>query len=121
MSDITEAVLAQKTLEAVQHTEKKLDAALQHYNISSADDLEQLRQQRLQELKSRAVKEAEWRRQGHGEYSEIADQKDWFDISKENERVISHFYRSSTWRCEILDKHLNLLAHKHLETKFIKV
>ena len=32
-----------------------------------------------------------------------------------------HFYRPTTRRCEIVDKHLSLLARKHLETKFVRV
>ena len=32
-----------------------------------------------------------------------------------------HFYRPTTRRCEILDKHLGLLARKHMETKFMRV
>lgn len=32
-----------------------------------------------------------------------------------------HFYRDSTFRCQIVDKHLHLLAAKHLETRFLKL
>ena len=32
-----------------------------------------------------------------------------------------HFYRPSTRRCEIMDKHLTLLARKHIETRFIRI
>jgi thioredoxin-like negative regulator of GroEL len=63
----------------------------------------------------------EWRAKGHGSYSEVADQTEWFHEVKTNERVVCHFYRPSTWRCEIIDKHLSILAQKHLETKFIKI
>lgn len=31
-----------------------------------------------------------------------------------------HFYRSSL-PCQVMDKHLALLAGKHLETKFVRV
>ena len=121
MDSFTEAVLAQRTLEVVQQTEKKLDAELAKYSLSNTDDLEALRRNRLQELKNRADKEATWRRQGHGSYSEVADQKEWFEISKSSERVVTHFYRSTTWRCEVMDKHLTQLAGRHLETRFIKI
>ena len=121
MDSLTEAVLAQKTLEVVQQTEKKLDAELAKYSLSTTDDLELLRRQRIQELKSRADKEAGWRRQGHGSYSEVADQKEWFEASKGSERVVTHFYRSTTWRCEIMDKHLTAIAARHIETRFIKI
>lgn len=32
-----------------------------------------------------------------------------------------HFYRPTTRRCEIIDKHMYLLAAKHMETKFLRV
>jgi thioredoxin-like negative regulator of GroEL len=49
------------------------------------------------------------------------DPQEWFQVVKDNERVICHFYRPSTWRCQLVDKHLALLAAKHLEAKFIKL
>ena len=44
----------------------------------------------------------------------------WCQV-KESDRVICHFYRSTTWRCQILDRHFAALAPKHLETRFIKI
>jgi hypothetical protein len=59
--------------------------------------------------------------QGHGEYRECHDQKQFFEEVKKEQRAVIHFYRPSTRRCEILDKHLAALAHKHIETKFMRV
>jgi hypothetical protein len=39
---------------------------------------------------------------------------------KGEERMVCHFYRN-TLPCQVLDKHLAVLAAKHLETKFIRV
>merc|ERR1719235_915226 len=72
-------------------------------------------------LKKRQEMMIKWKQQGHGTYQEIQDQKDWFHETKTNERVITHFYRSTTWRCQIVDKHLSLLAPKHMETRIIKI
>ena len=44
-----------------------------------------------------------------------------FVATKTSPRVVCHFYRSETWRCEILDKHLTQLAARHIETRFIKI
>lgn len=35
--------------------------------------------------------------------------------------MVCHFYRDSTFRCKILDRHLVILSKKHLETKFLKL
>lgn len=64
---------------------------------------------------------AGWIAAGHGTYREVGDQKEWFEVVKKSERVVCHFYRPTTWRCEIIDKHLTALAPKHLETRFIKI
>ena len=58
---------------------------------------------------------------GHGTYTEVADQKQWFAVCKESERVICHFYRPQTKWCQYIDKHFQALAPKHMEAKFIKI
>ena len=60
----------------------------------------------------------EWTAQGHGVYSEIAEEKEFFEVCKKSAKVVCHFFRESTWRCKIIDKHLLLLAPRHLETRF---
>jgi hypothetical protein len=59
--------------------------------------------------------------QGHGEYRECHDQKQFFDDLKKEARAVVHFYRPATRRCEVVDKHLGALARKHIETKFMRV
>jgi len=80
-----------------------------------------IRRRRIEELKNRAAKEQQWRSQGDLEYTELRDEKEWFEASRENERMVCHFYRGVTWRCQIVDRHLETLAKKHIETKFCKV
>jgi hypothetical protein len=58
---------------------------------------------------------------GHGSYSELADEKDFFECCKKSKHVICHFYRDSTFRCKIVDKHLEELARKHIESRFVKI
>ena len=63
----------------------------------------------------------EWQKQGHGSYSELADEKDFFEACKKSRHVVCHFYRDSTFRCKILDKHLEILARNHIECRFVKI
>lgn len=58
---------------------------------------------------------------GHGEYTELPGEKELFDSTKKSERIVCHFYRDTTMRCKIVDKHLEIIARKHLETKFVKL
>lgn len=66
------------------------------------------------------VQRDDWRSKGHGVYSEIAEEKEFFDVCKKSDKVVCHFYRESTWRCKIVDKHLALLAPRHLETRSVE-
>lgn len=59
--------------------------------------------------------------QGHGTYTELADEKEFFEVSKKSPNIVCHFYRDSTERCRIVDMHLKILAGKHIEAKFCKV
>lgn len=106
---------------AAQDMEKKLDAELTAYEALGESDLLAIRARRIEEMKKRQDMMIQWKRQGHGRYEEIGDQTDWFNESKGNERMICHFYRKTTWRCEIIDKHLEQIAPKHMETRIIKI
>ena len=72
-------------------------------------------------MKKHQEKKQGWLQQGHGEYSEIPEEKEFFNVTKNSENVVCHFYREETFRCKILDKHLAILAKKHVETKFVKI
>ncbi|XP_069010246.1 thioredoxin domain-containing protein 9 [Embiotoca jacksoni] len=101
--------------------EDQVDAQISKVNEMDEDDLERLKERRLEALKKAQKQKQEWLSKGHGEYREIASEKDFFSEVKESKNVVCHFYRSSTFRCKIHDKHLAILAKKHVETKFIKL
>ena len=79
----------------------KLDdeiAALEKLDI---DDFEVLRERRLQQMKKMAEKRSRWISLGHGDYSEIPNEKEFFSVVKANERVVCHFYRDN-WPCKVI-------------------
>lgn len=59
--------------------------------------------------------------QGHGVYTELADEKEFFEVSKKSPNIVCHFYRNAAERCKIVDMHLKILAKKHIEARFCKV
>lgn len=79
------------------------------------------RTQRIEQMKKQASQRDTWKTLGHGAYSEVTEEKEFFDVCKKSDKVVCHFYRDSTIRCKIVDKHLALLAPKHLETRFVKL
>mmetsp|Transcript_41049 Transcript_41049/g.53818 ORF Transcript_41049/g.53818 Transcript_41049/m.53818 type:complete len:153 (-) Transcript_41049:110-568(-) len=85
------------------------------------DDFEALRRKRMDTLKRNQKKKAEWMAAGHGSYSDLPEEKVFFDLCKKSHRVVAAFGRPATRRTDIVDKHLGDLAVKHIETKFIKI
>ncbi len=111
----------QHILQAAKVVEECVDAEIERLERFDSDDIEALREKRRLELKKQSEKREEWLAKGHGKYTQVADEKDFFEECKAHERVVCHFYRESTFRCKILDQHLQKIASKHLETKFIKI
>uniref|UniRef100_W5LZT3 Thioredoxin domain-containing protein 9 n=2 Tax=Lepisosteus oculatus TaxID=7918 RepID=W5LZT3_LEPOC len=119
--DIITKVLEDQIIQTAKVVEEQLDAELGKLEKMDDDELEKLKERRLEALKKAQKQKQEWLSKGHGEYREIPSERDFFQEVKESKHVVCHFYKDTTFRCKILDKHLSLLAKKHLETKFIKL
>ncbi|XP_019871776.2 uncharacterized protein LOC109600133 [Aethina tumida] len=115
------ANLEKKLLHVSKEIESQIDQAIEKINNLDTGDLEQLRKARLIELKKLEDKKREWLLNGHGKYEEMLEEKRFFDVIKKSENVVLHFYRTNSPRCEIVDKHLRILAGKHVETLFTKL
>ncbi|KAF8050668.1 hypothetical protein N665_1909s0003 [Sinapis alba] len=75
--------------------------------LSNLDpELEKLHADRFAALKREVEKREALNRQGHVTRSE---------------KVICHLYHKEFYRCKMLDKHLETLAPRHVDTRFIKV
>jgi hypothetical protein len=116
LEQMSEGLLAHASME-----EKKLDAQINELENMDEDDFEALRQKRKAMLMKKAKKEQDWKQLGHGRYLELTDTKEFFDSAKKSERMVCHFYRGVTPRCEIVDAHFQKLAPTHLETRFVKI
>lgn len=116
-----EQVLENHLLKAASAVEAQLDAEINRLENMDDDELDKIRERRVQALKKAQEQKQEWRRNGHGVYSEIPSEKEFFDVCKSSTNVVCHFYKSTTFRCNILDSHLEKLAKDHLECRFIKL
>jgi len=113
--------LQEHLIKATEMMENQLDSEIERLDRLDNDDLEALRVRRMDDIKRAAEMKRGWLANGHGEYSEISDEKEFFEACKNSKKVVCHFYRDSTFRCKIIDKHLTDIARTHLETKFIKI
>ncbi|ALC46610.1 CG4511 [Drosophila busckii] len=114
-------ILENQLFAAAQVIEQQIDQECDRLDNLDSDDLKTLREKRLQELKKLNNKKQEWLNNGHGTYTELADEKEFFEVSKKSPDIVCHFYRDCTERCRIVDMHLKILAAKHIEAKFCKV
>ncbi|XP_074590782.1 thioredoxin domain-containing protein 9 homolog [Curcuma longa] len=112
-------ILEQQLLTVAKAVEDKIDEEIAALDRLDLDDVEALRERRLQQMKKMAEKRSQWVSLGHGDYSEISE-KDFFAAVKASDRVVCHFYRDN-WPCKVMDKHLSILAKQHIESRFVKV
>lgn len=86
-------------------------------------ELERLHAERISELKEEAEKRTRQKtlvEQGHGSYQEI-DEGEFLEVVTKTKRVVCHFFHQAFERCKIVDKHLESLCRKYIETRFIKL
>jgi hypothetical protein len=112
----------QSILASALREEAELDAKLASMDAAMDEDtFEALRQKRKLQMQKQLRKEADLRQMGHGSYRELTDTKEFFQAAKKSSRMIVHFYRGVTPRCEIVDAHFEKLAHQHVECRFAKL
>lgn len=78
MEQLQQQIVEHHLLAAAQKVEDQLDNEMHQLQKLEEDDMESLRQQRLQQMKKAALKKKEWLSKGHGEYNEIASEKEFF-------------------------------------------
>ncbi|XP_034971400.2 thioredoxin domain-containing protein 9 [Zootoca vivipara] len=120
-SEMFSKALEAQLLQTTKIVEEQLDAEIKKLDNVDDDELEILKQKRLEGLKKAQQQKQEWLSNGHGEYVEIPSERDFFEQVKRSNKVVCHFYKDTSFRCLILDKHLTVLAKKHIETRFIKL
>lgn len=123
---------AQALMRGAEVQENGLESEMAQYDrlLDDEDALEDLRQRRIEQMKKQYQQQQRYRELGHGTYTELGSgsmqdvrdiAKDFFQTSKDSERIVFHFYRPSTRYCDVFHAHLTKLAVKHLETKFLKI
>ncbi|KXZ50945.1 hypothetical protein GPECTOR_14g191 [Gonium pectorale] len=84
------------------------------------EELQALHEERIARLKAEREKRNQQAQKGHGTYTEITE-GDFLEIVTQTDQVVCHFFHREFERCKIMDKHLQALAHKYFNTRFIKL
>ncbi|CEM33856.1 unnamed protein product [Vitrella brassicaformis CCMP3155] len=116
----TVQAMEEGVVRALSEKEDALDEEIKRLERLDEDELEALRARRITQLRKKASERCEMVSRGHGSYTEVQE-KEFFEAAKRSSKMVVHFYRSATWRCQVLDKHLSALAVRHLETRFVKI
>jgi thiol-disulfide isomerase/thioredoxin len=110
-------------MEGAQQQEDQLDSEMKQLDelMNNEDSLEVIRARRITQMKKAQKQKQVWESNGHGRYMELTDTKEFFNSAKQSERMVVHFYRSTTRYCDNVHAHLEKLAQKHPETRFVKI
>lgn len=99
--------------------------AAEEYNAEEDDtqladdmDLVKLRELRLEKMKKARQQRAANLAKGHGEYTEIVEEE-FLKTVTASEHCVVHFYHKDFQQCKLMDKHLRLLAPRHVETRMV--
>jgi hypothetical protein len=130
-NQIVGQALAQQLDKTAKIQEQQIIQEINRYDAlleANDSELEILRERRLEQMKKAQEQKQNWISLGHGSYTSIGEgqhgedaAKEFFDASKKSERLVVHFYRPSTRICDVFHSHLEKLAARHLETRFVKI
>lgn len=97
---LAQHAVEQAVLSVAKRLEDQLDSQLHKLDNLKDDDLERIRQKRIDEMRRQQDQAREWAARGHGVYTELLDEKSFFKEVKGEERVVAHFYREN-WPCKV--------------------
>jgi len=99
--------------------ESALDAEIDKADNLDEDDLQRIKAQRIEEMKRKAEAQQANRANGHGQLMKISDQQEFFGAAKQSARLVVIFTRNSNKYGKAMLEHMELLASKHLEARFL--
>ncbi|GAN07788.1 GTPase inhibitor [Mucor ambiguus] len=85
-------------------------------DVSSA-----IRERRIKEIQDELERRHARVENQHGLYTDITKEKEFMDITTSEKYVVGHFYHQDFRRCKIMDTHMEKLAQKYYDTRFIKI
>uniref|UniRef100_A0A0A9YIT5 Thioredoxin domain-containing protein 9 n=2 Tax=Lygus hesperus TaxID=30085 RepID=A0A0A9YIT5_LYGHE len=106
--------------QVIKTMEQVVDDKIEEIDSMNNLELEKLREERIKSMKREAAKTNELLSRGHGGYEDV-EEKLFFKVSTESDKVIAHFYAGNLPICDVYHMFLKELAKSHLESRFIRV
>merc|ERR1711998_102484 len=91
MGDVMQCQMNEMAAAALLQMEAAVDAELDKVDNMTEDDLNKIRMNRIEEMKKRATQKEDWKSNGHGTFTKITDQKEFFTACKSSEKVVCIF------------------------------
>mmetsp|Transcript_12933 Transcript_12933/g.44909 ORF Transcript_12933/g.44909 Transcript_12933/m.44909 type:complete len:246 (+) Transcript_12933:255-992(+) len=88
-------------------------------DLEDDPELDQIHRDRMLQMRAEQEARMEMGRKGHGQYQEIQEDE-FLPTVTGSQLVLVHFYHQDFVRCKVIDKHLQALAPKHFDTRFVK-
>ena len=111
----------QKNQTAAAQMEVGDEAEEEDEDVGSEDyELRLIKEARLKQIKESHKTKLENIGKGHGQFREIVQDEFITEVTS-SMKVICLFYHRDFPRCEIMSHHLQKLAQRHIESKFVKV
>jgi len=87
--------------------------------LENDDALPALRERRIQQLHEEFSR-VQTSRSSHETYGGIKSEKELLDLTTTVERCVVHFFHEDFHRCAVMDRHLEKLAERHYEVRFVR-
>ncbi|KAF2755911.1 thioredoxin-like protein [Pseudovirgaria hyperparasitica] len=97
------------------------DALIASLEKDEDASLSAFRERRLQQLHEEVNRAKALRSSDHGTFLEVKDEKSLMDITTQTKLCVVHFFKPDFNRCGIMDRHLETLAPKHYDTRFLRI
>ena len=119
--DMATQMIAHTLMAVAKQEEAELDAKMHELEGMDDDDLERLRAKRIRQMKAKRDQKLKYAMNGHGKYTEVHSEKEFFDVAKKSRKIAIHFYRPTTKHCWVIDKHFEKLCREHMSCRFVKI
>ncbi|KAL3679428.1 hypothetical protein R1sor_022384 [Riccia sorocarpa] len=108
---VVQKVVEEQVVRVAKAVEDQLDDQIAKLDNLDDDDLERLRERRLRQYKQIAEKKKQWATLGHGEYSDVAVEKEFFSIVKASDRHMeTRFIKLNAEKSPFLTEKLKILV-----------
>ncbi|ORZ09560.1 thioredoxin-like protein [Absidia repens] len=97
------------------------EALFEELEREDDDAMASIREQRIREIQSELERRQIIQDSNHGIYTEIENEKEFMTTTTKEKYMVGHFYHKDFRRCKIMDTHLEQLADKFPDTRFVKI